>query len=81
MTMQQKIAQEKSKIDQVFDIIKNEAVDGKIAMLRLENLLLYAGVAPNWRKYYLKYLASRGKIRCDGKNVYVREYEKTISKE
>ena len=69
--MQQKIMPGKTKADIVFEIIRDEAVNGKIGMLRLENLLLNAGVAPNWRKFYLKTLAARGKIRCDGKNVYV----------
>lgn len=78
--MQQKIAQEKTKTDIVFDIIKNESVDGKISLISFEKIATMHGVAPNWRKFYLKSLSAQGKIRCDGLNIHIlRKIKNAIS--
>ncbi|MCK4551239.1 MAG: hypothetical protein KAT91_04750, partial [Candidatus Aenigmarchaeota archaeon] len=76
--MQQKIAvaHQKTKADLVFDMIEKEAVGGKLNMISFEKLAILHGVAPNWRKFYLKSLSSQGKIRCDGLFIYI---EKAIS--
>lgn len=70
--MQQQLIQEKSKTDIVFDIIKNAQRGGRIDMPSLEKLLTFHGIAPNWRKFYLRNLALKGKIHCDGAFVYLK---------
>lgn len=78
METQLKFAAEKSKTDIVYDIIKSEQRRGRIEMTKLENLLVMAGIAPNWRKFYLRELAGEWKISCDGAFVYILS-QKAIS--